>query len=227
MTMKFTNNATSTLTTGISDTATSLTVASNTGALFPTLSSSDYFYCTIADAYGDVEIVKVTARTVDTFTIVRGQDGTSAATWTSGVKVELRVIAASLNSLARTSDTNIFSANQTFTGTVSISGRVTNSVGTVSGPWTTATRPSSPTDGLNGFNTDLNKLETWDATNNAWVTSGGATGAGGDDVFYENGQTVTSNYTITTNKNAMSTGPITISSGHSVTIPSGSRWVII
>jgi hypothetical protein len=227
MTMKFTNNATSALLNGISDTATSLTVTSNTGALFPTLTGSDYFYCTIADAYGNVEIVKVTARSGDVFTIVRGQDSTNAATWTSGVKVELRVIAASLNSLARTSDANTFSANQTFTGTVTVSGVVTNTLGTVGGPWTTATRPSTPVDGQSGFNTTLNKLETWDATNSAWVTSGGATGAGGNDVFYENGQTVTSSYTITTSKNAMSTGPITISSGKSVTIPSGSRWVVL
>lgn len=56
---------------------------------------------------------------------------------------------------------------------------------------------------------------------------GGATGGNGDDVFYENGQTVTANYTITTGKNAMSTGPITINSGITVTVPSGSVWVIL
>lgn len=56
---------------------------------------------------------------------------------------------------------------------------------------------------------------------------GGATGGGSDNVFYENGQTVTTNYTLTTNNNAMSTGPITISSGVTVTVPSGSRWVIL
>lgn len=56
---------------------------------------------------------------------------------------------------------------------------------------------------------------------------GGATGGSSDDIFYENGQTVTANYTITTNKNAMSTGTITINSGVSVTVPGGSRWVIL
>jgi len=275
MAMKFTNNATTTLLTGISDTATSLTVASSDGALFPTLTGADYFYCTIADAYGNVEIVKVTARSSDTFTIVRGQDGTTAATWTSGVGVELRVIAASFDGLVRTDAANTFTQTQTFSsdidvggdatvagtldvtsdatvggtldvtsdttvggtldvtgnttvdGTLITTGRVTNSTGTVSGPWTTATRPASPVDGLSGFNTDLDKFETWDATNNAWVSGGGATGAGGDDVFYENGQTVTANYTITTNKNAMSTGPITINSGITVTVPTGSVWVVL
>ena len=48
-----------------------------------------------------------------------------------------------------------------------------------------------------------------------------------EGVFWENSQTVTTNYTITSNKNAGTFGPITINSGVSVTIPSGSRWVII
>lgn len=56
---------------------------------------------------------------------------------------------------------------------------------------------------------------------------GGATGGGSDAIFYENGKTVTTNYTITTGSNAMTTGPVTINSGVVVTIPSGSRWVIL
>ena len=51
-------------------------------------------------------------------------------------------------------------------------------------------------------------------------------GAGSDKVFYENDQTVTTNYTITTGKNAMSAGPITLDPGVTVTIPSGSEWSI-
>ena len=46
-------------------------------------------------------------------------------------------------------------------------------------------------------------------------------------VFYENPQTITANYTITTNSNAMAAGPITIASGVSVTIPSGSVWTVV
>ena len=55
----------------------------------------------------------------------------------------------------------------------------------------------------------------------------GATGGGGDQIFVQNGQTVTTNYTIPTNFNAMSTGPVSINSGVTVTIPSGSVWAII
>ena len=47
-----------------------------------------------------------------------------------------------------------------------------------------------------------------------------------NNCMYENNQTITSNYTITTNRSASSVGPITIASGITVTVPSGSRWVI-
>jgi len=55
----------------------------------------------------------------------------------------------------------------------------------------------------------------------------GATGGGTDAVFYENDQTVTADYTITTDKNAMSAGPVTINTGVTVTVPSGSVWTIV
>jgi len=47
-----------------------------------------------------------------------------------------------------------------------------------------------------------------------------------NNCMYENNQTITANYTITTNRSASSVGPITIASGITVTVPSGSRWVI-
>jgi len=55
----------------------------------------------------------------------------------------------------------------------------------------------------------------------------GATGGGNDDIFYENGQNVTSNYTITNGKNAMSAGPITINSGVTVTVGAGETWTVV
>jgi hypothetical protein len=56
---------------------------------------------------------------------------------------------------------------------------------------------------------------------------GGATGAGTDRTFYENDQSVNTDYTITTNKNAMSAGPITVANGVTVTVPNGSTWTIV
>jgi hypothetical protein len=54
-----------------------------------------------------------------------------------------------------------------------------------------------------------------------------AAGAGGDQVFQENDQTVTTSYSITAGRNAVTAGPVTINSGVTVTVPSGSSWVIV
>tara|TARA_R110000868_G_scaffold40733_1_gene140276 strand:- start:157 stop:1275 length:1119 start_codon:yes stop_codon:yes gene_type:complete len=111
----FTNNAATTLASGVLIGATSLTVAAGTGAEFPTLAGSEYFYCTIANNAGSVEIIKVTARSTDTFTIVRGQDGTSAAAWSAGDKVELRLTRIDLLNFPQLDSTNTFAATNTFT----------------------------------------------------------------------------------------------------------------
>ena len=90
----------------------------------------------------------------------------------------------------------------------------------------TAQRDASPASGYFRFNTTLGKFEGYNGS--AWgAVGGGATGGGNDEVFIENGQTVTTNYTITTGKNAGTFGPITIDSGVTVTVPSGSVWSII
>ena len=57
--------------------------------------------------------------------------------------------------------------------------------------------------------------------------SAGATGGGSDEIFYENGQNVTTDYTITNGKNAMAAGPITIDSGATVTVGSGETLTIV
>jgi hypothetical protein len=92
----------------------------------------------------------------------------------------------------------------------------------------TGTTTERPT-GVNGYiryNTTLNRFEGY--ANGAWgAIGGGATGGGSDAVFIENGQTITTDYTIPTGKNAMTTGVITVASGITVTIPTNSRWVII
>ncbi len=91
---------------------------------------------------------------------------------------------------------------------------------------TTAQRPGSPVNGMIRYNTTLNQFEGYKAS--AWgAIGGGATGGSSDDIFYENGQTVTTNYTLSTGKNAMSAGPITINSGVTVTVPSGASWVVV
>ena len=87
-------------------------------------------------------------------------------------------------------------------------------------------RPT-PAAGMFRFNSETGQFEGYNGT--AWgaIAGGGATGGGSDAIFYENGQNVTTNYTITTNKNAMTAGPITIDSGVTVTVPSGSTWTVV
>ena len=91
---------------------------------------------------------------------------------------------------------------------------------------TTAERPGTPSSGMIRFNTTLTQFEGYNGS--AWSSvGGGATGGGADTIFFENGQTVTTNYTLTTNKNAVTAGPVTVNSGVTVTIPSGSSWVVV
>jgi len=127
MVMKFTNNATTTLASNITSSATSLTVSASSGSLFPTLGGSDYFYCTLANTSGAIEIVKVTARSTDTFTITRGQDGTTGQAWNSGDKVELRLVAASLNDLPKLDEANMFTGANAYGTPASIT--LTNGTG--------------------------------------------------------------------------------------------------
>lgn len=159
MSSLYSNNAATTLASGITNSATSLTVATGTGAVFPTITSNqDYFLITLQSvSTGNSEIVLVTARTTDTFTIVRAQEGTTAIAFSTSDYVQQRVTAGELTRLA----------------------------------------------------------------------AGSARGGYTDQVFFENDNTVNYSYTMTTGKNGMSTGPITIATGATVTIPTGSTWVIV
>lgn len=153
MAILFTNNAATTLASSITSGDTTLTVASGGGALFPNPTAPDYFLVTLVGVSGTpIEIVQVTARSSDTFTIVRGQEGTTPSAFVGGDKVELRITAATMNSAAQ-----------------------------------------------------------------AGLASGAIT---------ENTMNVTSNYTMSTNKNGFTVGPVTIDAGVSVTVPSGSRWLV-
>ena len=115
----------------------------------------------------------------------------------------------------------------TFATTLTVAGQLTlNNTGAAKlSVGTTAQRPTAVT-GMVRYNSTTGKFEGYGAT--AWgALGGGATGGGADQVFVENGQTVTTSYTLTTGFNAMSTGPITLASGVAVTVPTGARWVVL
>ena len=112
--MLFANNCNTTLSGSLTNVATTMSVTSATG--FPSPTGSQYFYCTLADAATQttIEIVKVTAVSGTTFTIVRGQDGTSGTAFSSGDVVSLRLVRASLNDFAKLDETNTFTFAPTF-----------------------------------------------------------------------------------------------------------------
>jgi len=117
MTVKVTNNGFSTLSAGITDSATTITLASGEGSRFPTLSTDDYFYGTLIDTSNNLEIVKVTARSTDSLTVVRAQDNTSARAFSTGDRFELRPVAKLFEDIA--TDGPSFSARISSTQTVS------------------------------------------------------------------------------------------------------------
>jgi hypothetical protein len=104
---------------------------------------------------------------------------------------------------------------------------VVNTTGALTLPdGTTGERPGTPATGDVRFNTTVVQFEGYNGT--VWGTiGGGAKGGGVDQVFFENDQIVTTNYTLTSSKNAVSAGPVTIDSGVTVTIPSGVAWVVV
>ena len=86
LTLLAANNAQTVLAAGISSTATSLTVNAGTGTLFPSpVAGTSFFKLTIIDAATGslTEIVHVTARAGDVFTIQRGQEGTVPRAWSA------------------------------------------------------------------------------------------------------------------------------------------------
>jgi len=94
------NNAGTTLASGINSSVVSLTVASGSGALFPSPTGDDYFWLTLVEG-SVIEIVKCTARSGDVFTVVRQQQGTGPTSFTTGAVVENRLTRESLERLVQ------------------------------------------------------------------------------------------------------------------------------
>ena len=86
----------------------------------------------------------------------------------------------------------------------------------------------APLDALPSQSGESGKYLTTDGSTASWAeVAAGATGGGTDQVFYENDTSVSADYTITTDKNAGTFGPVTIDSGVTVTVPSGSVWTVV
>lgn len=102
----FANNAYSSLGATLSAVSTSLTLATGTGSRFPSPTGGDYFLLTLVGLDGDGnenawEIVLVTGRASDALTVTRAQEGTTAALWPAGSRVEMRSTKGTFDSLVQ------------------------------------------------------------------------------------------------------------------------------
>jgi hypothetical protein len=72
---------------------------------------------------------------------------------------------------------------------------------------------------------------TYVLTSNGTTASWSAPAGGGSNItafgLWENNRTISANYSITSGNSASSAGPITINSGVVVTVPAGSRWIVL
>lgn len=116
----YANNASSLLASGIGSTDVSVTVTAGQGALFPSIAAGQMAVGTLQDTGGNLEIVHITARTVDTMVIVRGQEGTTAAAFASGSRFELRCTAGILATLFQKTGGDTISGTSSLTGILSM-----------------------------------------------------------------------------------------------------------
>ena len=105
-TLQFADNATTTIGSAISSSATTLVLATGAGALFPSLTAGQAFILSLFNATTrtSTEIVRVTARTGDTLTIVRAQEGTSAQAWSVGDIAQQGVTAGQMAAMVQKTD---------------------------------------------------------------------------------------------------------------------------
>jgi hypothetical protein len=184
--IQFANNAYGTLSQAYATTATSIVLTAGNGARFPALTGSQYFFATLLDTSNNLEIVKVTARSTDTLTIVRAQEGTTARAFSTNDRVELRVTAGGLTILSDLDEIlpDQSAANgQVLTSTSGAAGfsaldvtdfssQNNTNTGFFSLPkGTTAQRPVSPQTGHIRYNTDHygGARPEFYAQNSAWL----------------------------------------------------------
>ena len=154
----FANNAYSSLGASLSNSATSLTLATATGIRFPSPTGGSYFLLTLVglDSNGNEnawEIVKVTGRASDALTIVRAQESTTAVAWAAGTRVELRATAGTFSSYATlaaptfTGGITVSSGGASITGDTSVTGTlgVSSTLSTTSGSAVRLYRPDNTT----------------------------------------------------------------------------------
>jgi hypothetical protein len=118
----------------------------------------------------------------------------------------------------QTGGNNAITINALQNVTLDGTGAVTVPVGTQ------AERPSAPAAGMFRFNDDSDEFEGYDGS--TWGSIGGGSNITPFGLF-ENAKLIVADYTIGTNNNAISGGPIEVNTGVNVTVPSGSVWTVV
>lgn len=124
MKIKFSNNASTTLFSAVTVGDTQIVVSPGGGSLFPELTNGNFFMITVVDAQGNLEIMSVTSRNVDTFTVKRAQENTPARAFPEGSVVELRLTAGSIGEIA----SQLIAATQLPRGIITMWSGATNAV---------------------------------------------------------------------------------------------------
>ena len=240
MSQLFTNNAASTLAVALTSGGVSATVATGAGALFPSPTNGDYAEVTLTQA-GNTEtsweVARLTARSGDVLTLVRAQENTTAAAWNIGDKLELRATAAFLNAMPAAKGAGndaAFIENDTYITKNYTLGQTGLAACTVSiaAPGV-VTQSNNYVGGEAIFFNTTGALPTGLASNTTYyVSATGLTNASFQVSATRGGASITTTgtqsgtHTSGKAKSADTTGPITIASGVTVTIPSGQRLVI-
>ena len=175
--------------------------------------------------------------TIDFVVGTLNQDTTGNAATATALETARNIGGVSFDGTANINLPGVNTAgNQNTSGTAAIATTVTvadESSDTTCFPLfaTAATGNLAPKSGSNlAFNSSNGTLTATAFSGDGSALTGisaGATGGGSDEIFYENGQNVTTDYTITNGKNAMSAGPITIDSGVTVTVGAGETLTIV
>jgi hypothetical protein len=117
MGLKLANRATSLLASGISAVSTVVPITSGDESLFPTLSPGEWFPITVADAAGNSENMRCTARSGVSLTVTRAQEGSVALAFSAGARVDIRLTAqAFLDAVADASRLNTGLVNRALLG---------------------------------------------------------------------------------------------------------------
>jgi hypothetical protein len=142
----FANNAETNIAASITAGATTILITPGDGIKFPMPTGGDYFQLTLVKMVGGVavyEVVSVTARAGDSLTVIRGQEGTTATSFSASDIASERLTALILTQFAQVGADNTFAGNTTFTGSSTLAATTFTGAVTLSADPANALEPAT------------------------------------------------------------------------------------